>query len=60
MSIGVFGSFTFGSISLLQVSIHDPLTPADLRSEGVEVEAGYVSTILITPKQEIMHDRGNY
>ena len=48
------------SQSSFQVSIHDPLTPADLRSEGVEVEPGYVSTILITPKQEIMHDGGEY
>ena len=42
-----------------QVSIHDPLTPADLRSEGVEIEPGYVSTILITPRQEIMQDKGS-
>ena len=29
-----------------------------MRSEGVEVEPGYVSTILITPKQELMQDQG--
>ena len=38
--------------------MHDPLAPADLRSEGVEVEPGYISTILITPKQEMMQDKG--
>ena len=34
-----------------KVSIHDPLTIADLRSTGVEVEPGYLSTFLITPSQ---------
>ena len=41
-----------------QVSIHDPLTPADLRNEGIEVEPGYISTILMTPKQEMMQGQG--
>ena len=34
-----------------RVSIHDPMSVADLRRSGVEVEAGYISTFLITPSQ---------
>jgi hypothetical protein len=34
-----------------KVSIHDPLSIADLRSSGVDVEVGYVSTFLISPSQ---------
>ena len=43
----------------LQVNIHDPLIPAELISEGVEVEPGYVTTILVTPTQEVMDGKGN-
>ena len=34
-----------------KVAIHNPAMPADLRSGGVEVEAGYLSTFLITSSQ---------
>ena len=35
----------------IKVSIHDPMSIADLRSSGVEVQPGYVSTFLISPSQ---------
>ena len=50
--------FFYINIMWSKVSIHDPLTSADLRSEGIDVAPGYVSTILITPMQEVMHESG--
>ena len=41
----------FVPIEPFRISIHDPLSIADLRSSGVDVEVGYVSTFLITPSQ---------
>ena len=41
----------FKPISQFRISIHDPLSIADLLSSGVDVEPGYVSTFLITPSQ---------
>ena len=34
-----------------KVAIHDPMSIADLRGSGVEVQAGHVSTFLIKPLQ---------
>ena len=34
-----------------KIAIHDPMSIADLRRSGVEVEPGYISTFLITPSQ---------
>ena len=34
-----------------EISIHDPMTVADLQGNAVEVEAGYITTFLITPFQ---------
>ena len=45
-------------IIIQKIDIHDPLTPADLRSEGFDIDPGYVTTIRITPKQLIMKDEG--
>ncbi|TRY68635.1 hypothetical protein TCAL_08884 [Tigriopus californicus] len=39
------------SFPVFKVAIHDPATPADLRSAGIEIEPGYLSTFLITPSQ---------
>eukprot|EP00095_Tigriopus_kingsejongensis_P009175 maker-scaffold145_size311916-snap-gene-1.10 protein:Tk09175 transcript:maker-scaffold145_size311916-snap-gene-1.10-mRNA-1 annotation:"GE16304" len=36
---------------VFKVAIHDPNTPADLRSGGIEIEPGYLSTFLITPSE---------
>lgn len=34
-----------------KIAIHDPMSTADLRRSGVEVEPGLVTTFLITPSQ---------
>lgn len=44
------------SFPVFKVAIHDPSTPADLRSAGIEIEPGYLSTFLITPSQTITTD----
>jgi hypothetical protein len=37
--------------NVFKVSIHDPMSIADLRTTGVDVEVGYLSTFLISPSQ---------
>lgn len=44
------------SSKFFKVAIHDPMMPANLRSEGVEIEAGYLSTFLITPSEITITD----
>ncbi len=39
--------------STFRITLHDPFRPADLRSEGVEVMPGYLSTFLVTPSQVV-------
>ena len=41
---------------VFKVAIHDPAMPADLRSGGIEIEPGYLSTFLITPSQQLTLD----
>ena len=43
----------FKAIPPFRISIHDPMSIADLRSTGVDIEAGYISTFLITPSQKV-------
>ena len=40
----------------IKVNVHDPLTLPDLRSSSVEVEPGYLSTVLITSSEHMFDD----
>ncbi len=42
---------TQGPTPMFKVTVHDPYSPPDPRSEGVEVTPGHISTLLITPSQ---------
>ena len=37
--------------AVFKINIHDPFSAADLGNSGIDVEAGYVTTFLITPSQ---------
>ena len=39
------------------LTVHDPSSPASLRSEGIEVDPGYETTVLITPR--VLETTGN-
>ena len=43
----------FKTIPPFRISIHDPISIADLRDSGVDIVAGYISTFLITPEQKV-------
>ena len=42
--------------TVFQINIHDPFSAADLGNSGIDVEAGYVTTFLITPSQIVTSD----
>ena len=41
-----------------QISIHDPLIPAELRGGAIHVAPGYELTVMVTPMQEVMDTSG--
>ena len=42
--------------AVFKINIHDPFSAADLGNSGIDVEAGYVTTFLITPSQIVTSD----